>query len=374
MSYVRCMTGRFAAVLVSALVLSFAGCGKSPPEQAPASVPVPIAPQFDLRFDGTIDTRLKLQMQLRRDGQKLSGHYFYEKSREDTGTPLYLSLDGQIHPDGTFVLTESESGKQTGTFKGKLQRETGGGDPLLRISGSWSKNGESKELPFEASERRLDLGSAFKLKSVAKKEENKKLRYAVDVTLPQLEGDGRAAKFNQSVQDLVSKDVDEFKNVFEDEIKEDENSLGSSLETNYEVTFAGPNFLSVIFNLSSYVAGTAHPNSHTLVLNYDLKAGKVLALSDLFKADSDYLKVISAYCIRSLTKRKVGEPDADWLKRGAGPKIENFRSWNVLPRGMLISFDAYQVASHAEGPQEVFIPIAVLKPNANPAGPLAPQF
>jgi hypothetical protein len=314
-----------------------------------------------------------LQMQLRRDAQKLSGHYFYEKSREDTGAPLYLSLAGQIQPDGTFVLTESdESGKQTGTFKGKLQSETGGGAPLLRMSGSWSRSGESKELSFAATERRLDLGPGFKLKSVTKKEENKKSRYTVDVTFPQLEGDGRAAKFNQSAQNLVSKDVDEFKHVFEDEIKEEENSLGSSLEMNYEMTFAGPNFLSVLFDVSSFMAGAAHPNSHTLVLNYDLKAGKVLALSDLFKADSDYLKVISDYCVRSLTKRKVGDPDG--LKRGAGTKIENFRGWNVLPRGMLISFDAYQVASYAEGPQEVFIPIAVLKSNADPAGPLAPLF
>jgi hypothetical protein len=105
------------------------------------------------------------------------------------------------------------------------------------------------------------------------------------------------------------------------------------------------------------------------VLNYDLKAGKVLELSELFKGGSDYLKVISDYCIQILAKRNVGEDQ--WRRDGAGPKGDNYKSWSLLRGGLLISFDPYQVASYADGPQEVLIPFGALQAIMKPDGPAA---
>jgi hypothetical protein len=94
---------------------------------------------------------------------------------------------------------------------------------------------------------------------------------------------------------------------------------------------ANASLISVNFTYLEDIAEAAHSNSKTIVVNYDLKAGKVLELADLFKSDADYLKFLSDYCIRSLTKREVS--DAEWLLRGAGPEAEITRTGNCFLRG-----------------------------------------
>jgi hypothetical protein len=128
-------------------------------------------------------------------------------------------------------------------------------------------------------------------------------------------------------------------------------SRDRSVDFNYAIPAANASLISVDFNYLEDIAEASHSNSKTIVLNYDLKAARVLALADLFKSDADYLKFLSDYCIRNLTKRKVS--DAEWLQRGAGPDAGNYKNWNLLPTGLLITFDPYQVASHAEGTLEV---------------------
>jgi hypothetical protein len=54
--------------------------------------------------------------------------------------------------------------------------------------------------------------------------------------------------------------------------------------------------------------------------------------------------------------------------RGAGPLEKNFSVFNITKDGLLITFTTYQVASYADGPQEVFIPYRELKDYLNPEG------
>ncbi len=53
--------------------------------------------------------------------------------------------------------------------------------------------------------------------------------------------------------------------------------------------------------------------------------------------------------------------DDEWIATGAGPKAENFDSWNITKTGILINFDPYQVAAYAAGPQDVLIPYEEIK-------------
>jgi uncharacterized protein YecT (DUF1311 family) len=75
-------------------------------------------------------------------------------------------------------------------------------------------------------------------------------------------------------------------------------------------------------------------------------------------------------------KQDIGGPDGmsdmDWIRRGAGPNARNFSSFALLPRELLITFDAYQVAAYAAGPQEVRIPLAQLRDVMRP-NPRLPQ-
>jgi len=246
------------------------------------------------------------------------------------------------------------------------------GEPIMRMIGTWSKAGDKKERPFSATEWHIDLGIGLKLKSIEKTEYDAKLKWRTSATYPQLEGDDRAAGFNKIVSAIVKNEVGEFsedsKDAEENKDQDTNPSRDSLVNFNYGITAANANLISVDFTYLEDIAEAAHSNSNTIVLNYDLKAGKVLVLADLFKSDADYLKFLSDYCIRNLTKREVG--DAEWRLRGAGPEAENYKNWNLLPTGLLITFDPYQVASHAEGTLEVFIPYAKLKEIINPTGPL----
>src|SRR5207253_138451 len=65
-------------------------------------------------FKGSV-AQARFDMTLKREGNNLSGSYFYAKS----GSANKLSLRGEIDAKGNFTLQEFDpSGKQTGEFKG----------------------------------------------------------------------------------------------------------------------------------------------------------------------------------------------------------------------------------------------------------------
>ena len=74
-------------------------------------------------------------MTLLRDGERLTGTYFYPKVGKN------IDLSGAIDKDGNVSLNESDdSGKQTGVFKGKWKPATDSPDPALnKIDGKWSR-------------------------------------------------------------------------------------------------------------------------------------------------------------------------------------------------------------------------------------------
>src|SRR2546430_9032037 len=79
--------------------------------------------------------------------------------------------------------------------------------------------------------------------------------------------------------------------------------LDSSLDIRYEIRRATDDLISIEFTEGSFERGAAHGNSNTTVVNYDVKNGKKLALVDLFNPKSNFLSVISAYCIKDLRER-----------------------------------------------------------------------
>ena len=204
-------------------------------------------------------------------------------------------------------------------------------------------------------------------------EANKKERYTIKARYPQAISAGRdvrLAKLNQELRQLAVKEVGDFKADFQAP-EEPLGELGSFYESSYVVNLATNDLVSIAFGVSTYGEGAAHPNHHTLVFNYDLNAGRTLSLSDLFKPNSDYLKVISSYTIGELKKKFGPDPDTEWIERGAGAKAENYQNWNITRSGLQVTFDPYQVASYAEGEHIVVIPFARLRDLIDPQGPLS---
>jgi hypothetical protein len=321
-------------------------------------------------FTGIISDK-KIQMTLNRQGDQISGTYFYQKIGSD------ISLKGQVK-GGEFTLQEFDnSGKQTGEFKGKWNEPQY--LPGAELEGTWSKPGSKQEpLNFYATEQLIEFNNGLRVVTKEIKEEDKKKKYSVEVEYPELTGaaNPNADKFNQGVKSLATKEVGDFKKGEQEQSAEDvpaDAETGSDISSGYDVVLANDDLVSILLQFSNFEAGAAHPNNYAHVFNYDLKNGKALKLADLFKPGSDYLSVISRYTVIDLKKRLGPEGvDDDWINNGAGPEADNYQNWNISKKGLAIDFDPYQVASYAAGPQHVVVPYSVLKDVIKPDGPLAP--
>ena len=332
-------------------------------------------------FKGSIGNALDLQMKLVRAGEQLSGNYFYQK----VGTRI--DLHGSVDKDGNVTLEEFDpAGKQTGVFKGVWKQD---GDGTVEIKGDWTKPNNEKKTAFSLLQEPVEFSSGAEIVSKQIRENNKKLKYEVSAAYPQLTGvtDPNYDKFNQIARNLINRKVSDFRKEMtpsaDDELAPDENpvideSLGSDININYDVALAKDDLISIQFTVSSYSAGAAHPNSYTEVVNFDLKNGKQLKLADLFVPGAKYLQTLSSYCIQELKKQTKAQgdyasQDDDWINRGAGAELTNYDNWTITKKGLGITFDPYQVAAYAAGPQNVLVPFSALKEIIKPDG-IVTQF
>lgn len=320
-------------------------------------------------FRGRINYDLKVEMTLVRDGEQVTGTYFYPRIGKN------IDLKGTIK-DGNVDLRESdETGKESGVFKGKWTSNAAG---LAEIEGKWSRPDGSKETDFQISQQPIELQSAVRVIPKVIRDTNKKLRYSVDAEYPEIQGDSRFDKFNQEARAMITKDVAAFKTSETAEEGDETSELPdetqtSTLDIGYQIRLATEDLISVEFHEGQYSRGAAHGNSYTAVLNYDVKNGRRIALSDLFNPKSNYLSIISAYSSKELKDklRKDNMLDDDMVKSGTEPRADNYEAWTITRKGLWITFDPYQVAAYAAGPQHVLVPYSALKDLIKPDGPVA---
>ena len=300
-----------------------------------------------------------VQFSLTRDGSKLSGSYFYTR----VGKPL--KLNGTIDADGNFKLTETDdAGKKTGEFSGQWKD-----DPSVNgvtLEGNWRKPDSTDDLGFSAAEQNIDFSSGLSLTSKSFSEKNKPKRFSIDVEYPELAGANSpyAAKFNLAAKTVAMSEVAEFRkdmmSMTAADLKSMPSAMNNYLDVGYSVEWATNEIISLQFTNSTFTGGV-HPNYYSKTLNYDLKNGRELKLSDVFLPSAKYLKFVSDYSIAEL-KTKLGDTaDLETINIGAGAKAENYQNWNLTKKGLEFTFDPYQVASYAEGQQIVIIPYANLK-------------
>src|SRR5687768_14336433 len=230
------------------------GCRKSstPPAPVAATPPAPVEqplnhaaggatpPPQTKHFKGSIGSTLDLQMKLVRNGDQLTGSYFYQK----VGTRI--TLKGTVDKDGNLTLDEFDpSGKQTGVFKGLWQVKAE--DGLIALAGNWSKppgeKGDDKKTAFSVHEEPINFSADVDVVAKSIKENNKKLMYEIDAQYPQLTGGNNPnlEKFNQLARMIVVKRVAGFKKDMQPEEGEEpppEGSMGSDLGIGYTILLA----------------------------------------------------------------------------------------------------------------------------------------
>jgi len=200
-------------------------------------------------------------------------------------------------------------------------------------------------------------------------ESNDSPPYTITAQIPQLAGsnDPRVMAFNQSIGALVQGDIKSFKSGLTG-LPNPPQIATSTFDENYTVVYQGGDVWSIKFDINVYVDGAAHPGDFTHVLNYDFAHSQAVSMDDLFIADSNYLEVISKYCVEELSALDIGFNETTV---GAEPTLENYRNWNITPNGLMITFERGQVAAYAAPAQSITLPYSALASLINPQGPLA---
>jgi hypothetical protein len=213
------------------------------------------------------------------------------------------------------------------------------------------------------------LYEQVQLQAAPRQESGTSLNYSIKADVPVLVGsqDPRVQNFNVQMKAVADEAIATFKQNVAN-LPPNPSSTMSTFEMHYNVLSPAGNLLSIKFDIQTYYSGAAHPGTISRTITYDLETGSDLKLTDLFVPNADYLAAISKYCVTQLGTRDIG---FQGFELGATASPENYRNWNLTADGLMITFDEYQVAPYAAGPQTVVVPYHELKPLMKPDGPLA---
>jgi peptidoglycan-N-acetylglucosamine deacetylase len=134
------------------------------------------------------------------------------------------------------------------------------------------------------------------------------------------------------------------------------------LQSSFSVSLVRASVVSVRFTLTSFTGG-AHGAHWTEPLNMWTRPVRAFGVDELFRDPASGISGLSAYAITQLLVAVEGGQtrDESWVQRGAGAEAKNFTSFNLTSRGILLTFDEYQVGSYAEGASEVHVPYEVIR-------------
>jgi hypothetical protein len=173
-----------------------------------------------------------------------------------------------------------------------------------------------------------------------------------------LNSEGRVK--GSSIQDIAKAFVSEYETYVKDQTAEGNAEFITTwfMECDALVSYESPKAVSMTFNKYTF-AGGAHPNTYTLMRNYDLKTGKVIELKDIV-TDMKKLKTLVEKEFRSVRDLSPTEnlSDAGYFWDGSFELSENF---SLDSRGLQFIYNAYEVAAYAAGPTEVFMPWSELE-------------
>ena len=214
----------------------------------------------------------------------------------------------------------------------------------------------------------IPIYTVLNLVSNPTNETGKSPDYTIKAQTPFFQGseDLRVTNFNNEMVQITQEEIAKFRdNVVQ--VQPVPGSTGSFYDQQYKVLSPPGNLVSLKFQIMIYIQGAAHPGTHMRTVTYDLEAGSDIRLGQLFLSGSEYLDKIANYCIAQLKTRDIGfEASAS----GAQATPENYGNWNITTEGLLITFDEYQVAAYAAGPQEVIVPYTELQSVIDPHEPL----
>jgi hypothetical protein len=314
-------------------------------------------------YQGTFN-RSSIIMKLKWKGDSLSGSYTTD------GKENPVELKGYMEDGLNFTL--DEPGKRA-SFSGAFS--VGYKD----ASGFWGKKGKNDYLSFRI--KRIDPVKNFSYSFDTIRQSNAKPSESF-VSFKFKSSDLSAFdKLNKALAEGISSQ----KKDFEDELKdrfpdglpdqtastdslsdEDLSAMGPQWDIESKVNYYNAYLSDSLVVLAQdvyYYPGGMHPNTFLRSVNYSVPEKKILALKDLFSPGTDYLNLISKYCISKLKKKlaKDGVDDFSSLEEAAAPDADNFDVFFILEEGLLIYFNPHIINMADEEPTAVLIPYSEMK-------------
>lgn len=131
----------------------------------------------------------------------------------------------------------------------------------------------------------------------------------------------------------------------------------STMSESYWVACLTPDLVSLRVSRFSYGAGAAHPNHTTTVLNFARRPLTPLDLVDILELGNGGLKRLGDTCrvLLGVLQQDEDDPDEDAVFISAYAQAATFRHFNLLPAGLLITFDPGNVGPMCDGTRQVLI-------------------
>lgn len=185
--------------------------------------------------------------------------------------------------------------------------------------------------------------------------------YELKMQYPQISfAKNEARRFNKWIKNKVLGYANEFRRLADAEQrrKNKKKPVLWGLNLSYVVYYSNENLVSLRLTHSVMGAGQMHPIAYYETINFDLKKGRQLRAKDVFKRG--YLKSFSTYSRKHLLDH-YANLDEDGVKRGTEPNVSSFPNWNIVPDGVLLSFEDYQVGPHSFGQPEFVVPFSAMR-------------
>lgn len=239
----------------------------------------------------------------------------------------------------------------------------------------------SPEPPIESADTAvvsLEDSSVVPVVAVARLENDRENRLEVGITYPQLNPSSEpelARMFdavNTDIAARIAAVVDSFLVAAREAATyQTDPELGfSSLDGAFADPYVNSRLFSASQSVNTFLLGSAHPNSTTLVYNYDLGKGVQIELADIFDGATAYLDSLSAWAGASLAAEaeKRGMSASDLFHEGYAPVADNFALFTLGPDSLRLHFPPYAVAPYAAGPFTVSLAYTDLRPTLMEAG------
>ncbi len=176
--------------------------------------------------------------------------------------------------------------------------------------------------------------------------------------------------FNAAVADIIDTEKSTFLSVVwsvdRKDLPPELSKLSNTLKISYVVkllTKQPEPILSILFTIDSYAVGAAHPLSVHRTLNFNFKSGEPIAIAELFKPDSNFMKPLDHYIAGQL-QRTIDKSE----KQLVDDNEINYSQWNLTKNGLLVTLEELP---YVYGLVQVLVPYATFMDVVNPKGPLS---